>query len=110
MVRFLPGPFGGDGADLPQDNLDLERFFRLPKSRERHIRGHRHAGVREGPTPIPALDAQRSHPSPFAEEDLLPYRRAAIPECRKIMEKARSKKGRDLLLKDSERRYSERGG
>jgi len=121
MTSFLPGLFvGGDSQDLPQDNLDLERFFRLPKSHERHIHGHRHAGVRivqEGPTLIPVLDAHRTHPKPFAVEDLLPYRNASIPDCqknaihrRKIMRKARSKKRRRFLLDDLERRYRESAG
>ena len=118
MTSFLPGLFvGGDLPNLPHDNLDLERFFRLPKSHERHIHGHRHAGVRivqEGPTLIPVLDAHQKHAQPFTTEDLLPYRNAAIPDCqknaihrRKIMRKARSKKSRPLLLKDLERRYRE---
>src|SRR5207248_4224815 len=54
MISFLAGLFVGEGKfeEIP-DNLDLERWFRLPKSHERRIHGHRHAGVRivqEGPT------------------------------------------------------------
>ena len=47
------------------DNLDLERWFRLPKGHERRIHGHRHAGVRivqEGPTLVHALDAHHDPP------------------------------------------------
>lgn len=54
MVRFLAGLFVGEGLfEEIKDNLDLERWFRLPKSHERRIHGHRHAGIRlvlEGPT------------------------------------------------------------
>lgn len=121
MTSFLPGLFvGGDGPDLPHDNLDLERFFRLPKGHERHIHGHRHAGVRivqEGPTLIPVLDAHLNRREPFTVAELLSYRNASVPDCqttairrRKIMRKARSKKQRPLLLKDLERRYRESGG
>jgi hypothetical protein len=121
MSSFLPGLFvGGDQADLPHDNLDLERFFRLPKGHERHIHGHRHAGVRivqEGPTLIPVLDAHLNRHEPFTAAELLTYRNAAVPDCqtkaihrRKIMRKARSKKQRPILLKDLERRYRESGG
>jgi len=32
MMSFQPGLFaGGDRSDWPSDNLDLERWFRLPK-------------------------------------------------------------------------------
>jgi hypothetical protein len=121
MSSFLPGLFvGGDQADFPHDNLDLERWFRLPKSHERRIHGHRHAGVRivqEGPTLIPVLDAHHNRPHPFSPDDLLPFRNAAAPDCqhqaihrRTIMRKARSKKRRPALLQDLERRYQEAGG
>lgn len=116
MISFLPGLFaGGDRVDRIQDNLDLERWFRLPKSHERRIHGHRHAGVRivqEGPTLVPALDAHAAHPGPFTVDDLLPYRTAREPTCqghaitrRKIMRKARSKTKRRPLLAELERRY-----
>ena len=118
MASFAPGLFvGGDEADLPQDNLDLERWFRQPKGHERRIHGHRHAGVRlvqEGPTLLLALDAHMEHPTPFTAEDLWPYRHAPSPACqrqalhrRTIMGHARSKKRRPLLLADLERRYRE---
>lgn len=116
MKSFQPGLFaGGDDADLPRDNLDLERWFRQPKGHERRIHGRRHAGVRmvqEGPTVVLALDAHQQHPQPFTESELQPYRRASAPACqreavhrRTIMRKARSKKKRDRLLADLEARY-----
>ena len=102
MISFQPGLFvGGDEVDQVRDNLDLERWFRLPKGHERRIHGHKHAGVRivqEGATMALALDAHKAHPEQFTVDDLLPYRSARSPECqrqamdrRKIMEKARSK-------------------
>jgi hypothetical protein len=118
MRSFRAGLFVGEGTfeDL-RDNLDLERWFRLPKSHERRIHGHRHAGVRivqEGPTLVHALDAHCAHPEPFTAADLLPYRTAREPLCqqqalhrRKVMRKSRSKKKRPLLLADLERRYRE---
>ena len=120
MASFEPGLFvGGDNPNLPNDNLDLERWFRQPKSHERRIHGHRHAGVRivqEGPTLLLALDAHVTNPEPFRSEDLLPYQNASSPPCqheamhrRKIMRKARSKKQRPILLADLERRYLEDG-
>ena len=118
MISFLAGLFVGEGTfEAIRDNLDLERWFRLPKSHERRIHGHRHAGIRivlEGPTLVHALDAHAAHPEPFTVEDLLPYRAAREPPCqeqalnrRKIMRKARSQKKRPLLLADLERRYRE---
>jgi hypothetical protein len=118
MVSFLAGLFVGEGVfEEIKDNLDLERWFRLPKSHERRIHGHRHAGIRivlEGPTLVPALDAHAFHPEPFTVDDLLPDRTAREPQCqkqaldrRKIMRKARSKKNRPILLADLERRYQE---
>jgi hypothetical protein len=116
MAGFMVGLFaGGDVEGLPEDNLDLERWFRLPKGHERRIHGHRHAGVRivqEGATLIPALDAHRDVAVPFTAAALLSYRdaqrppdeRAAIAR-RKIMRKARSKKQRTKLLAELERRY-----
>jgi hypothetical protein len=116
MTSFRPGLFvGGDQGDQVRDNLDLERWFRLLKGHERRIHGHRHAGVRivqEGPTLVLVLDAHTVHPGPFHVEDLLPYRRARVPECqrqamnrRKVMRKARSKSKRPKLLAELERRY-----
>ena len=61
MISFLAGLFVGEEKfEEIKDNLDLERWFRLPKSHERRIHGHRHAGVRivqDGPTLVLALDA-----------------------------------------------------
>jgi hypothetical protein len=118
MISFLAGLFvGGASVDGIKDNLDLERWFRRPKSHERRIHGHRHAGVRivqEGPTLVHALDAHVTHPQPFTAEDLLPYRTAREPACqreamdrRKVMRKARSPKKRPILLATLERRYRE---
>jgi hypothetical protein len=103
MLSFLAGLFVAEGPyEAIRDNLDLERWFRLPKSRERRIHGHRHAGIRlvlEGPTLVPAPDAHAAHPGPFTVADLLPYWGAREPPCqtearnrRKMMQKARSKK------------------
>jgi hypothetical protein len=116
MNSFQPGLFQGpEPADPVQDNLELERWFRLPKGHERRIHGHRHAGVRivqEGPTMMLALDAHLAHPERFRTEDLLPYREARVPESqrqamhrRKIMRKARSKTKRPQLLAELEHRY-----
>jgi hypothetical protein len=116
MMSFLAGLFvGEDTLAAINDNLDLERWFRIPKSHERRIHGHRHAGIRivlEGPTLVHALDAHVAHPEQFTMADLLPYRAAQEPPCqtqalnrRKIMRKARSKTKRPLLLADLERRY-----
>jgi hypothetical protein len=93
---------GKGGAKAPWDDLELERWFRLPKGHERRIHGRRHAGVRivqEGPTMLLALDAHGSHPEPFTAEQLLPYCHASEPsdqveaiQRRKVMRKARSPK------------------
>ena len=116
MQSFRPGLFGGGNkARDVQDNLDLERWFRLPKGHERRIHGRRHAGVRivqEGPTMMLALDAHATHPEPFGVDELLPYQSAQEPSCqrqaihrRTIMRNARSKTKRPKLLAELERRY-----
>ena len=116
MTAFGVGLFaGGDALAQVQDNLDLERWFRLPKSHERRIHGRRHAGVRivqEGPTMVLALDAHDAHSGSFHVDDLFAYRWAREPACqrqamrrRKIMRKARSKTKRPKLLAELERRY-----
>jgi hypothetical protein len=116
MRSFQPGLFsGGDAADQFRDNLDLERWFRLPKGHERRIHGRSHAGVRivqEGPTLALALDAHCTHPEPFTVDDLFLYRSASEPECqlqamcrRRVMRKARSNKQRPQLLAELEYRY-----
>lgn len=118
MLSFLAGLFAGDDEyEAIRDNLDLERWFRLPKSHERRIHGHRHAGIRlvlDGPTLMHALDAHAEHPGSFTANELLPYRAAQEPQCqtearnrRRIMRKARSKRQRPLLLAELERRYTE---
>lgn len=116
LTSFQPGLFaGGDAADMPPDNLDLERWFRNPKGHERRIHGHHHAGVRivlEGATLIHALDAHLRHPRPLTAADLLPYRHASPPPCqlqamarRKVMRHARSAQQRPQLLAELENRY-----
>lgn len=118
MLSFLPGLFVGEqDYEAIKDNLDLERWFRLPKSHERRVHGRRHAGSRlvvEGPTLVHALDAHTAHPGPFTADDLLPYRAAREPPCqaeargrRAIMRRARSKTRRPSLLAELERRYRE---
>jgi hypothetical protein len=117
MASFEPGLFVGeeDQEEGPYDNLDLERWFRQPKSHERRIHGHKHAGVRivqEGPTLLLTLDAHLSQDGVFTAEELHRYRHSPVPECqreaihrRKVMRKARSKKKRPRLLKELEQRY-----
>lgn len=116
MSRFEPGLFvGGEGADFPADNVDLERWFKRPKGHERRIHGRRHAGVRlvqQGPTLMLALDAHVHHNGPFTGDDLEPYRHSRVPasqqealERGKIMRQARSRKKRPLVLADLEKRY-----
>ena len=116
MSGFKPGLFvGGEMAELPVDNLDLERWFKSPKGHERRIHGHCHAGVRivrQGPTLMLALDAHVHHDGPFTVDDLAPYGHARVPESQqqavdrgKIMRQARSRKKRPVLLIDLEKRY-----
>lgn len=116
MSSFAPGLFvGGEGADVPADNLDLERWFKRPKGHERRIHGRRHAGVRlvqQGPTLMLALDAHVHHNGPFTGDDLEPYRHSRVPasqqealERGKIMRQARSRKKRPMVLADLEKRY-----
>ena len=118
MGSFKRGLFAGGGrADLPRDNLDLERWFRLPKGHERRIHGRCHSGVRlvqEGATMMHALDAHRHHPEPFTQQELCPYRDAQIPKSqkeatrrRKLMRTARSTKTRASLLRSLEKRYAD---
>lgn len=116
MSSFEPGLFiGGEAANFPVDNLDLERWFKGPKGHERRIHGHRHAGVRivqQGPTLMLALDAHVHHDGLFTVGDLAPYGHAGVPESQqqavergKIMRQARSRKKRSVLLADLEKRY-----
>jgi hypothetical protein len=116
MVGFSAGLFCGPevGQDI-RDNLDLERWFRLPKGHERRIHGRKHAGVRlvqEGATLMPTLDAHKDREEPFQVEELLDYKDAKPPKQeqeamhrRKVMRRARSKKQRPILLAELERRY-----
>jgi hypothetical protein len=116
MTSFAPGLFAGkDDLDLPTDNLDLERAFRLPKGHERRIHGRAHAGVRivhRGPSLLLVLDAHTRHQEPFAAEQLSPWVNAQPPasqrQCQRrrgIMRRARSRKKRPLLLAELEQRY-----
>jgi len=116
MTSWAPGLFvGGKAGNVPWDNLDLERWFRLPKGHERRIHGHQHAGVRlvrEGPTLLPALDAHREHDGLFTAEELYPYRdhpapadQIAAQHRHRVMRRARSPKQRAKLLQELEQRY-----
>ena len=116
MANWKPGLFaGGKAGNVPWDNLDLERWFRLPKGHERRIHGHQHAGVRlvrEGPTLLPALDAHRQHDGLFTAEELHPYRDHPMPADQeaarsrhRVMRRARSRKQRAKLLQELEQRY-----
>jgi hypothetical protein len=116
MAAFLVGLFAGPKVDQEiQDNLDLERWFRLPKGHERRIHGRKHAGVRlvqEGATLMPVLDAHKGRERPYKAEELLGYKDAKPPKeeeeamhRRKIMRRARSRKRRPALLAELEQRY-----
>jgi hypothetical protein len=116
MASWQPGLFaGGRAGNVPWDNLDLERWFRLPKGHERRIHGHQHVGVRlvrEGPTLLPALDAHREHDGLFTAEELYPYRNQPVPadqqaarDRHRVMRRARSRKQRAKLLQELEQRY-----
>ena len=118
MVAFSAGLFAGPELDQEiRDNLELERWFRLPKGHERRIHGRKHAGVRlvqEGATLMPTLDAHKDKEEPFKPEELLGYKDARPPSQeqeamhrRKVMRRARSKKQRPILLAELERRYLE---
>jgi hypothetical protein len=118
MVAFTAGLFAGPEVDQEiRDNLELERWFRLPKGHERRIHGRKHAGVRlvqEGATLMPALDAHKDREEPFQAEELLGYKDAKPPKQeqeamrrREVMRRARSKKQRPILLAELERRYRE---
>ena len=114
-VSFVAGLFVGPVADLPEDNLDLERWFRKPKRHEQRLHGRRHAGIRpvqEGPTVVLTLDAHMQCPESFVAEELIPYYSAEPPPCqqaaiacRSIMRKALSSKKRVALLAELEDRY-----
>jgi len=116
MVGWSAGLFVGEEAvQVVQDNLELERWFRLPKGHQRRIHGRKHAGVRlvqEGATLMPALDAHKDREEPYKPEELLGFKDALPPKQeqeamhrRKVMRRARSKKQRPILLAELERRY-----
>jgi hypothetical protein len=115
MADWEEGLFAGSVEGLPVDNLELERWFKLPKRHLRHIHGRAHAGVRlvqEGATLLPTLNAHEQHQGPFTAEELLDYRNVPLPSCqrqafhrRKIMRKARSAKQRPILLAQLEQTY-----
>jgi hypothetical protein len=116
MAAFCAGLFAGPEVDQEiRDNLELERWFRLPKGHERRIHGRKHAGVRlvqEGATLMPTLDAHKDREGPFEPEELLDYKDAKPPSQeqqamhrRQVMRRARSKKLRPILLAELERRY-----
>lgn len=119
MGSFARGLFIGAEHAVPDDNLDLERWFRLAKGHERHIHGRRHTGVRpvqEGPSLTLVLDLHRNHPLPLTATDLLPYRNARAGRTeqqamhrRKVMRQARSTKARPTLLAELENRYRDYG-
>jgi hypothetical protein len=107
MTSFESGLFvGNDDVEIPDDNLELERWFKKPKGHERRIHGRKHVGMRivnEGPTLLPALDAHLDRNTPFTYQDLLPYVAAKPPKSQRwsvkhkqVMTKARSKKN-DLI-------------
>jgi hypothetical protein len=116
MAAFMVGLFAGPEVDTEiVDNLDLERWFRLPKGHERRIHGRKHAGVRlvqEGATLMPVLDAHKDREKPYQAEELLGYKEARPPkeeqeamQRRNVMRRARSKKHRAALLAELEARY-----
>ena len=116
MAAFRVGLFAGaEVAEEIHDNLELERWFRLPQGHERRIHGRKHAGVRlgqEGATLMPVLDAPKGREAPYQAEELLGYRKAEPPkeeqearQRRKVMRRARSRTRRPVLLAELERRY-----
>jgi hypothetical protein len=106
---------GGEAADRPEDNVDVERWCKRPKGHERRRQGRCHAGGRigqQGPTRLLALDAHVYHEDLFTVDDLQPYGQACAPTGQqqalkrgKMMRKARSRKKRHALLVDLEKRY-----
>lgn len=110
MQSFGRGLFvGSDDSEIPDDNLDLERWFKKPKGHERRIHGRKHTGIRlvyEGPTLLLALDAHLSREKPFSYSELLPYVEVEVPDSQRksvernrIMRKASSKKKESLCWK-----------
>jgi hypothetical protein len=86
MQSFRAGLFAGDDTfNQIHDNLDLERWFRLPKGHDRRIHGHRHAGgadrpgradtgARAGRPPHPPRTVRRRRPVavPFGPRTCVP--------------------------------------
>ena len=116
MRSVAPGVLvGGEAADFPEDNVDVERWCKRPKGHERRRHGRRHVGVRlvqQGPTLLLALDAHVHHDGPLTVDDRAPYGHSRVPASQqealgrgKIMRKARSRKNRRDLLADLEKRY-----
>jgi hypothetical protein len=120
MLRWRPGLFVGEAPSapappVPEDNYELERWFKLPKQNARHVHGRAHAGlvlVHRGPTRMLVLDAHREHPGAFRAEELVPWRHATMPESQQqtlrragLMRRARSLTSRAALLADLEARY-----
>ena len=85
MISFLAGLFVGAGKfEEIKDNLDLERWFRLPKSHERRIHGRRHAGIRivqDGPTSVLAPHAHVVHSGHLPPTICCLYGAAQEPPC-----------------------------
>lgn len=101
---------------LPEDNYGLERWFRLVKGHARRVHGRAHAGValvQRGATLLPTLDAHALHSGPFRADDLRPHLDAPEPEVQRearhravVMRRARSEKGRPVLLAELQQRYA----
>ena len=115
MKRFEPGLFvGSEELQHLRDNLDLERWFCIPKAHKRKIHGRKHAGsqlVHEGPSLVLVLDAHQKHRHPFTEQDLHSYLDAEPTlaekesiERRRVMRRTSAAK-LDKLLKTLEDRF-----
>ena len=119
MASWIAGLFVVVVAKVPWDNLDLERFFRLPKGHERRIHGHKHVGmrvVREGATLLPTLDAHQQCAGLFTTEQLLPYCNHPVPvdqnesqHRHQVMRRAASTKLRPKLLQELNNRCLDEG-
>lgn len=101
---------------LPEDNYELERWFRLAKGHARRVHGRAHAGiavVQQGATLLPTLDAHALHSGPFCADDLRPHLHAPEPAVQRnarhraiVMRRARSEKGRPVLLAELQARHA----
>lgn len=127
MKRWEPGLFVGEEevekraeqgekvSPMPEDNYDLERWFRLPKRHARKIHGRSHTGislVQNGATRMLTLDAHEHHPKGFTGEELRPYRKVEVPPEQKealhrgkVMRRGRSVRNRHELLAELEARH-----